>query len=172
MIYSKILNPKHKKLFRGLAIMTLLLFSLTINACYTSNTDLYTPEKLKTIDTNECDYDIQKIKLKDGSDLSKEKGDFNNAEITDTAGYLLRVLKIDTTFSNEKKTITQRNYKNIKIEDILRLKVKTAEFSTGNTVLFVAGTIVAAGLIGILIYAACFKFSIDWSDLHFPTMGK
>lgn len=156
MIYLKILNPKHKKLFRGLAIMTLLLFSLTINACYTYKTEYYSPEELRTKD----DYSVQKVILKNDSIVNLENYDVMYVHNTDSSKnvllceYYSERNSIGLTPQAELK-IKKSTYE-IKLDKILKAKVETKKLDLMKTFAFIS-----AGLVLLIVSLIYFISEVD-----------
>ena len=146
MIYSKILNPKHKKLFRGLAIITLLLFSLTLNACYTYKTEYYSPQELRTKD----DYTVKEIKLSNDSNINLEKQYITYIQNTDKSKDVFQWLRTDTVFIKlvpEKEFKINNSVSEIRLDSILKAKVETKKFNLGKTMLYSGGIIAGLALI-------------------------
>lgn len=157
MIYSKILNPKHKKLFRELAIMTLLLFSLTINACFTVKTEYYSPDEFNGNDKK----DIIEIKFRNGNHLNPRDNYYFNVKNIDTIADVVLLEIIDTSYINYDSAKITKIFKEIKFENILNLKTETNKINIGNTLLVGLG-------IGVVILALIFVGAARNTGFNFP----
>ena len=142
MIYSKILNPKHKKLFRGLAITMLLMFSLTLNACFTTKTEYYSPDEFNDNDNK----DITEIKFRNGNHLKSLDNYYFNLKKIDTIADVILLEIIDTIYTSYDTAKITKIFEEIKFENILNLKTETNKIHIGNTLLVGLG-------IGVVILA-------------------
>jgi len=146
MIYSKILDQKYKKLLSGLAIVMLLLFSLTLNSCYTYKTEYYSPEELRTKD----DYTVKILTLNNDSNINLEKQEITYLQNTDKSQDVFQWLRIDTVFIKlvpEKEFKINNSVSEIRLDSILKAKVETKKFNLGKTMLYSGGIIAGLALI-------------------------